>query len=167
MRYSFQLGSRTSHVTQEEHATGPKYVVDGTTFEPKVQVLGKGHYKVSVNGKTFEFKVQNGTIWEGPRALDLEVRRARPELVRKNAGGRKADGKIKPPMPGKVVEVKVKEGQAVAEGDVLCVLEAMKMQNDLKSPMAGKVVRVHVSDGANVEAATVLIELEPAPEPKA
>lgn len=162
MRYSFQLGNRTHHVTLEEHATGPKFIVDGSAFEPKVTVLGKGHYKVAVGGKVFEFKVANGLVTEGPRPLDLEVRRARPELVRKNAAGRKADGRIKPPMPGKVVEVKVKEGQTVAEGDVLCVLEAMKMQNDLKSPMAGTVRKVHVADGANVEAATVLIELEPA-----
>lgn len=166
MRYSFQLGSRLHHVTLEEHATGPKFVVDGSAFEPKVTVLGKGHYKVAVNGKTFEFTIRNGTVMEGPRPLDVEVRRARPELVRKNASGRKADGRIKPPMPGKVVEVRVKEGQAVAEGDVLCVLEAMKMQNDLKSPMAGVVRKVHVSDGSNVEAATVLMEVEPVAEMK-
>lgn len=162
MRYSFHFGGRVHHVNLEEHAAGPQFVVDGTPFEPKVTVLGKGHYRVSLAGKTFEFTVRNGVVLEGPRQLDLEVRRARPELVRKNAAGRKADGRIKPPMPGKVVEVKVKEGQAVAEGDVLCVLEAMKMQNDLKSPIAGTVRKVHVSDGANVEAATVLIELEPA-----
>lgn len=167
MRYAFNLGSRTHHITAEEHAAGPKYVVDGSTYEPKVKVLGKGHYQVTLNGKTFEFTVRNGVVMEGPRQLDLEVRRARPELVRKNAGGRKADGRIKPPMPGKVVEVKVKEGQQVAEGDVLCVLEAMKMQNDLKSPMAGTVRKVHVTDGANVEAATVLIELDPPADGKA
>lgn len=162
MRYSFQFGSRVHHVTQEEHADGPKFVVDGSVFDPKVTVLGKGHYKVTLNGKTFEFTVRNGLVSEGPRPLDLEVRRARPELVRKNAAGRKADGRIKPPMPGKVVEVKVKEGQQVAEGEVLLVLEAMKMQNDLKSPIAGTVRKVHVSDGSNVEAATVLVELDPA-----
>lgn len=162
MRYSFQLGSRVHHVTLEEHAAGPRFVVDGTAFQPKVHALGKGHYKVEVEGKAFEFHVRNGIVTEGPRPLDLEVRRARPELVRKGAAGRKADGRVKPPMPGKIVEVKVKEGQDVKEGDVLCVLEAMKMQNDLKSPVAGKVVRVHVQDGANVEATTVLVEVEPA-----
>jgi biotin carboxyl carrier protein len=162
MRYSFRLGNRTHHVTLEEHAEGPRFVVDGSSFDPKVQVVGKGHYKVTLDGKAYEFHVRNGTVTEGPRPLDLEVRRARPELVRKGASGRKADGRIKPPMPGKVVEVKVKEGQDVAEGDVLCVLEAMKMQNDLKSPIAGRVTRVHVQDGANVEATTVLLEVEPA-----
>ena len=163
MRYSFQVGTRLHHVTVEEHAAGPRFVVDGTAFEPKVKVLGKGHYKVTVGDKTYEFSVHNGVVMEGPRPLDLEVRRARPELVRKNAAGRKADGRIKPPMPGKVVEVKVKEGQEVKEGDVLCVLEAMKMQNDLKSPVTGKVTRVHVQDGANVEATTILVEVEPQP----
>lgn len=165
MRYAFSIGGRTHHVTLEEHATGPKYVVDGTAFEPKVKVVGRGHYQVTLDGKTYDFRVHNGLVSEGPRPLDLEVRRARPELVRKNAAGRKSDGRVKPPMPGKIVEVKVKEGQTVAEGDVLCVLEAMKMQNDLKSPMAGKVTRVHVSDGANVEATTILIEVEPSATP--
>jgi biotin carboxyl carrier protein len=165
MRYSFQLGTRTHYVTLEEHAEGPRFVVDGTTFEPKVKVLGKGHYKVTVGKQAFEFKVHNGIVMEGPRPLDLEVRRARPELVRKNAAGRKADGRIKPPMPGKVVEVKVKEGQEVKEGDVLCVLEAMKMQNDLKCPVNGRVTRVHVQDGANVEATTILVEVEPSSAP--
>lgn len=161
MRYSFQLGTRLHHVTLEEHAEGPRFIVDGTAFDPKVKALGNGRYKVTVGDQAFDFTVRNGVVSEGPRQLDLEVRRARPELVRKNAGGRKADGRVKPPMPGKVVEVKVKEGQEVKEGDVLCVLEAMKMQNDLKSPVAGKVTRVHVQDGANVEATTILIEVEP------
>lgn len=162
MRYSFNLGNREHFVTMEEHADGPKFCIGDTCYEPKVQTLGKGHYKVTLGDKSFEFRIHNGIVMEGARQLDLEVRRARPELARSRAGARKADGRIKPPMPGKIVEVKVKEGQSVAEGDVLCVLEAMKMQNDLKSPMNGKVLRVHVADGSNVEASTVLIELEPA-----
>lgn len=162
MRYSFQLGSRLHHVHLVEHATGPQFVVDGETFQPKVQALGQGRYKVTLDGQTYDFTIRNGRVMEGPRPLDLEVRRARPLLERSAAAGRKKDGKVKPPMPGKVVEVKVKEGQAVAEGDVLVVLEAMKMQNDLKSPLAGTVKRVHVADGTNVESSTVLVEIEPA-----
>ncbi len=163
MRYAFQIGTRTHHVTLEEHADGARFVVDGTAYQPKVQSVGKGHYKVTLGGKSYDFTIRNGLVMEGPRQLDLEVRRARPELERSKASGRKADGKVKPPMPGKVVEVKVKEGQTVAAGDVLLVLEAMKMQNDLKAPMAGTIKRVHVSDGANVEAATVLLEIEALP----
>jgi biotin carboxyl carrier protein len=163
VRYAFQLGSRVAHVLLEEHASGPRFVVDGETYHPQVESLGKGKYKVALDGKTFEFTIRNGIVFEGPRQLDLEVRRARPVLERLGGAGRRRDGKVKPPMPGKVVEVKVKEGADVKEGDVLLVLEAMKMQNDLKSPMAGKVKKIHVHDGANVEAATVLMEIEPAP----
>ena len=161
MRYSFRLGSREHFVTQEEHADGPKFCIGDTCYEPKVKSLGKGHYEVNLAGKRFEFKVNNGIVMEGPRQLDLEVRRALPELVRRNSASRRNDGRIKPPMPGKIVEVRIKEGQEVKEGDVLLVLEAMKMQNDLKSPMAGTVRRIHVQDGANVEASTVLVELDP------
>jgi biotin carboxyl carrier protein len=161
MRYSFQLNGRRYMVNLEEHAEGPRYVVEDETFSPQVEKLGKGRYKVTVGHQRYEFSIHNGIVTEGPRNLDLEVRRERPELERSKAGSRKNDGKIRPPMPGKIVEVKVKEGQEVAEGDVLIVLEAMKMQNDLKSPIAGKVHRIHVQDGANVEATAVLLEITP------
>ncbi len=161
MRYAFKLGGRTHYVQLEEHADGPKFVVEGSTFEPTVERLGKGHYKVTLDGDGFEFRVEDGNVLLDRQALDLEVRRAKPELVRAGGAGRRADGKVKPPMPGKVVELHVKEGDRVEEGNVLLVLEAMKMQNDLKSPASGIVSRVHVSAGANVEATTVLVEIEP------
>jgi len=161
MRYAFYLNGRKHIVDVEEHAEGPRYLVEGTQFDPKVTVLGKGHYRVQVGNQRYEFTVHNGQVMEGPRPMDLEVRRERPVLERKSSAGRKADGKVRPPMPGKVVEVKVKEGQAVKAGDVLCVLEAMKMQNDLKSAIDGTVARIHVKEGANVEASTVLVEITP------
>lgn len=162
MRYTFTLEGRSHHVTLEEHADGPRLLVDGTPFDVQVERAGKGHYRVRVEGEAFEFRVGHGTVHEGPHPLDLEVRRAKPELVRAHGAGRRSEGKVRPPMPGKVVEVHVKEGEAVAEGQVLLVLEAMKMQNDLKCPVAGTVRRVHVEAGANVDANTVLLEIEPA-----
>lgn len=161
MRYAFKLDGRTHYVQLEEHAEGPRFVVAGTGFRPDVRRLGRGHYRVLLDGETFEFRVEDGNILLGHNVLDLEVRRAKPELVRAGGAGRRADGKVKPPMPGKVVEVHVKEGEQVEEGKVLLVLEAMKMQNDLRSPLSGTVRRVHVSPGANVEATTVLVEIEP------
>ncbi len=162
MRYSIDHGGRRYFVQLEEHADGPKFIVDGTSFEPKVEKLGKGHYKVSVDGEAFEFRSEGGHVHEGANTLDLRIRRAKPELVRAGGKGRRGDGRIKPPMPGKVVEVQVKEGDEVAEGDPLLVLEAMKMQNDLKSPVTGVVTKVLVSAGQNVEATTVMLEIEPA-----
>lgn len=159
MRYSLTVDGRTHFVQLEEHADGPRFLVDKTAFDPKVEVVGKGSYKVTVDGEEFLFRIENGQVLEGHEALDLEVRRAKPELVRAGGAGRRADGKVKPPMPGKVVEVRVKEGQSVAEGEIVCILEAMKMQNDIKSPVAGTVSKVNVRDGQNVEQSTVLLEV--------
>ena len=161
LRYAFHLGGRDYAVTLVEHADGPRFVVEGHAFQPKVERLGKGHYGVSIGTQRYEFRIQSGQVLDGARPLDLEVRRDRPALERTKSGGRRNDGRVKPPMPGRVLEVRVKEGQSVQEGDVLCVLEAMKMQNDIKSPHAGKVARIHVRDGATVESSTVLLEIVP------
>ncbi len=161
MRYAFDLEGRRYYVHVQEHAEGPKFVIEGTTFEPKVETVGKSHYKVTVDGNAFDFRLAAGHIHEGPHTLDVAVQRAKPELVRAGGKGRRGDGRIKPPMPGKVVEVQVKIGDTVKEGSPLLVLEAMKMQNDLKSPLAGVVTQIHVKPGQNVEAATVMVEIEP------
>jgi pyruvate carboxylase subunit B len=62
-------------------------------------------------------------------------------------------------MNGKVERILVKAGQAVAKGDVLFVLEAMKMQNEVRSPVAGTVQAVHAAAGAVVEPSQVLVEI--------
>lgn len=161
MRYSFRLGAESHKVTLEEHADGPKFKIGESTLEPEVTANGDGAYTVNVDGESFTFQVRNGRIEDTDGVMDLEITRARPELIRAGGAGRRGDGRIKPPMPGKVVEVPVKVGQSVAEGDVVVVLEAMKMQNDLKTPIAGTVSKVHVQDGQNVEATTILVEIEP------
>lgn len=62
-------------------------------------------------------------------------------------------------IPGTILETAVSEGQAVEAGDVLLVLDAMKMQNRLKSPVSGTVRKIHVSNGDKVSKGTVLVEL--------
>lgn len=150
----------------EEHADGPKYIVDGTSFQPTVTKNGKGDYSVSLEKEQFSFQLKGGEIHDEAGPLDVRVNRAKPELVRAGGKGRKADGRIKPPMPGKVVELNVTVGDDVQEGTPLLVLEAMKMQNDLKSPLFGVVKTIHVAPGQNVDAATIMIEIEPHPEPE-
>ncbi len=159
MRYAFVLDGRPYAVDLQEHAEGPRFVVEDEKFEPVVHALGHGHYKVTIGNQKYEFKINNGLVVEGVRPLDLEVRRDTPELERSKAIGKRQDGKVKPPMPGKVVEVKVQAGQKVKAGQTILILEAMKMQNDLKAPFDGTVVRVSVQAGANVEASTVMMEL--------
>jgi biotin carboxyl carrier protein len=68
--------------------------------------------------------------------------------------------RVKPPMPGRIVSVRVREGQRVAKGEVLLVLEAMKMQNEVVAPRAGVVAKLHVREGQVVDGATPLADLE-------
>ena len=63
---------------------------------------------------------------------------------------------VESPMPGTILDIKVASGAAVKSGDVLFVLEAMKMENEIMSPCDGKVVSVSVSKGAAVESGTLL-----------
>ena len=62
-------------------------------------------------------------------------------------------------MPGTILEVKVSAGQAVKKGDVICVLEAMKMENDIPAPCDGTVASINVQKGASVNAGDVLASL--------
>jgi glutaconyl-CoA/methylmalonyl-CoA decarboxylase subunit gamma len=68
---------------------------------------------------------------------------------------------IRPPMPGKVLEVRVTEGQTVSAGDILLVLEAMKMRNELTAPVAGRVQGIQARAGETARATDVLLRILP------
>ena len=63
-------------------------------------------------------------------------------------------------MPGLIVKIPVSEGQEVKKGDVLVILESMKMQNELKSPRDGKVTRIQVKPGDSVEQRQTILSVE-------
>ena len=66
---------------------------------------------------------------------------------------------VNAPMPGSIVSVKVAVGDTVSEGDVLCILEAMKMENEIMAPCAGKVVAISATQGASVNTGDILVSL--------
>lgn len=76
-------------------------------------------------------------------------------------GGESEGRAVIPPMPGKVLEVRVRNGDRVTAGQVLLVVEAMKMRNDVASPVAGEVTGLLVEPGANVTARDVLLRVVP------
>lgn len=67
--------------------------------------------------------------------------------------------KVNAPMPGTILDVKVQQGAAVKKGDILCILEAMKMENEILAPQDGTVAQVAVSKGASVNSGDVLVVL--------
>lgn len=85
--------------------------------------------------------------------------------VASGAAGGSGRVRVKPPMNGRLERLAVSAGQAVKRGDVLFILEAMKMQNEVRSPADGHVAVVHLAAGATVEPSQVVLELESGPKP--
>ena len=127
-------------------------------------ISGQPVYSLLIDGKSFEaFVSPDEDAWQVlllGRQYPVKVEDAREKRLRAAAGGGAQAGgdfQLKAPMPGLVVAVPVEEGQAVEKGQVLLILESMKMQNELRSPRAGKVSRVKVKPGESVEQRQVLV----------
>ena len=121
-------------------------------------------YTITVNGVAYDVTVDekgNAGSSAAPAAAPVAKAQA-PAAAPAPAQKASQAGNIPvtAPMPGKVLAVKVKEGDNVHSGDVLLVLEAMKMENDIVAPKDGKVVAIHVNVGDSVESGAVLVSLE-------
>ena len=109
--------------------------------------------KVVVNGTEYEVELEGeGTTWKatvGGQTFDIEMPEAAVTAKPRRSGGRKKkkSGTVSANIPGKVVTVEVEVGQEVIEGQVILILEAMKMQNEIQAPVSGTVVSVHCDEG--------------------
>lgn len=128
-------------------------------------------FNITVNGKSYEVDVEEiGGVSApsrpvqraaapapapaaAPKAAPAAAPKAAAAPVSVPAGGET----ISAPMPGTVLDIKVAVGDAVNSGDVLLILEAMKMENEIMAPAAGKVISVNVNKGASVNSGDVLV----------
>lgn len=127
-------------------------------------------YKVTLNGRTYEVEVEAGKAMlldeyeaiapaapaTAPAAAPAPV--AAPSAA--PAASLAAGEPVKAPMPGVVLKVQVQQGQAVKAGQVLVILEAMKMENEIMCPRDGRVISVSAAKGASVESGTVLCVIQ-------
>jgi len=143
---------------------------EGVTWTATVEQSG-ATYRVTVDGKDYEL-TREGDEPRGRGGDTLVLERGGASYEVKYAGrkGAKAaggaeelasDGAVFPLMPGTIMEVNVAVGDTVHEGDVLLVLEAMKMQNEIPAPMAGTVAEVGVKPGQNVDRKTMMVRIDP------
>ncbi len=128
-----------------------------------------GKKKVTVDGEELEVKIEDrGDFWEvtvdGTKfsitANEIPVTKKRKKSVKSVKGG-SGTGIVSSSIPGKIVAINVLEGDNVAIGDALLVLEAMKMQNEIRSPTDGVVGSVVCQTGQRVEANSPLLEILP------
>ena len=128
-------------------------------------------YKVSLNGKFYEVEVEKGEAViksefdaavpqaTAPVAAVYSAPAAAPAAPQAAPAAAASAAAITAPMPGNINAVKVTSGQVVKEGDVLIILEAMKMENEITAPKAGKVGQIFVQKGATVETGAPLVEV--------
>ena len=118
-------------------------------------------YNITVNGNTYEVYVEEADASSAPIAAPVAstpapaAKPAAPKAAPTAAGA----NKVTAPMPGTILQVKVSQGQSVKKGDVICVLEAMKMENDIPAPCDGVIVSINVQKGASVGAGDILASI--------
>lgn len=113
-------------------------------------------YNITVNGTTYEVVVEEvGEVVSAPtysapvvNAATTSTAVSKPTSSASTPAA--GENSVKAPMPGTILEIKVSAGQAVKKGDVICVLEAMKMENDIPAPRDGIVASISVQKGASV-----------------
>lgn len=114
-------------------------------------------YTITVNGNSYEVVVEEGkSTGESPAVKKVTQVSAPPKQV---STGNVGAVKVNAPMPGKILSVKASVGQTVKKGDVIVVLEAMKMENDIVAPNDGTIATVSCAVGDQVEAGALLISL--------
>ena len=119
------------------------------------------NYTITVNGNVYDVTVEEGTGTGAATQAAAPVKKTAPKAAPKAAAPVGAQGavKVNAPMPGKILKVNATAGAAVKKGDVLVVLEAMKMENEICAPQDGTIATVECAAGDSVESGKVLVSL--------
>lgn len=144
--------------------------IDGSPFPLDIVKVRENYYSIVYENKSFTGEVlqvdrRSGTmlIRVNNNRYEVRVKDKFDLLLEKMGMNVNHTGRantVRAPMPGLIVDMKIKEGDVVQLHDPLVVLEAMKMENVIKSPGAGIIKSVHVTQGQNVEKNQVLVELD-------
>ncbi len=115
-------------------------------------------YKINVNGQSYEVEVEEISgeitpIVSAPAPKASAPKASAPKIPVASTGGEE----INAPMPGKILQLKVKEGDSVSEGDTLLILEAMKMENEIFANTSGSIKKINVSANDMVDTGDVLL----------
>ena len=116
------------------------------------------NYTITVNGNVYDVTVEEGAAGAATSAPKAAAPKAAAPKAAPQAAGQ-GSVKVNSPMPGKILSVKTSVGQAVKKGEVLMILEAMKMENEVVAPEDGTVASIDVAAGDSVEAGVVLATL--------
>lgn len=123
-------------------------------------------YTITVNGSVYDVTVEEkegGAFSSAPAAAPAPAApkaAPAPSAPKAAPSGKAGSVEVTAPMPGKILAVKANAGQAVKKGEVILLLEAMKMENEVVAPQDGTIASVNVDSGAMVESGDVLATLD-------
>jgi len=167
---SIRIGDQSHVVSLEKRGVRIVASVDGREYRLSVHEPQPGVYSLlplDDGGRSVEIRVAPGAasaasyrVKVRSRVFEASVETSGRVLDRPGAGGDEGRRALKSVMPGRIVRVLVKAGDAVNRGQGIIVVEAMKMENELVSPKDGKVVEVNAAPGDRVESGTVLAVIE-------
>lgn len=169
MPVEIKLGDRVAWVNllnQDENIL--EIEVDGKVYNVDLMHTADGTFSILNGGHSHNIELvpeaepKKYTAYTLYDTFDVEVIDAEARYLKnRNANGASStDKKVSSPMPGKVVNVMVNEGDAVKEGDTVIIISAMKMESEYKAPMDGIVKKVYVKNEDTIDSNQVLIELE-------
>ena len=129
-----------------------KFKIGGKEYNVTVNPKEGKFFDVTVNGATYEVEAENAPAAAAPApvaaAAPVQAAPAAAAPAAKPAG---AGEKVNSPLPGVIIDVCVKEGQAVKSGQKIAVLEAMKMENEIPAPKDGTITEIHVRKGDSLQ----------------
>ena len=170
MRYEIEVGGRTRHVAVERAGDAFAVELDGRTWRIDASRVDAHTLSLILDNELDDRAGSEVTVVPGPSAGQFTIQvGAVPIAVtvngrRHRAGASDPAGagpqRITAPMPGKIVRVFVRPGDAVTARQPLVVVEAMKMENELRANRDGTVAEVHVHEGLSVEAGAPLIVIQ-------
>jgi biotin carboxyl carrier protein len=167
LQYEFDIAGKRRHVIVDRSGDAFLVTVDGRPFHVSAVridarllslIVGSTSVEASVapDGASARLDVRVGTT---PVAVEVCGRR-RPGQRAADAASGSGPQRIVAPMPGKIIRVIVKKGEAVAARQGLLVVEAMKMENELRAGRDGTIAELHVREGQSVEAGALLVVIQ-------
>ena len=142
-----------------------RVLIDGEERDVDFLNLGGSLYSLITENKSFEAVIDDDEgridVMMRGRLFEAQVLDERAMLLMQRRGGLSSgSGEVHAPMPGLIVDVTVEEGDAVAKGQTVIILESMKMQNELKSPIDGIARAIHALPGQAVDKNDLLVEVK-------